>query len=83
MDKKMRLFRVACEGQEPIRVMAVDRLRAISTAGQAWGVRWTEIARGCSVTDLGPAPETAAERGTTRNTGAAKGNRKRTAGRKQ
>ena len=31
--------------------------QAIAAAAREWGDRWTEIARDCEVTDLGPAPE--------------------------
>jgi len=31
--------------------------QAVAAAAREWGDRWTEIARDCEVTDLGPAPE--------------------------
>lgn len=57
MSKRLYRYEVACAGREPVRVAAVDRLRAIAAAAQEWGVRWTEIARRCEVQNLGPAPE--------------------------
>ena len=52
-----RLFEVRHQERPTVRVRAVDRLRAISAAAREWGDRWTEIARDCEVSDLGPAPE--------------------------
>ena len=51
-DKEARLFEVQHPERPAVQVQAVDRLRA-----REWGDRWTEIARDCEVTDLGPAPE--------------------------
>lgn len=55
--KDEHLFEVKHPERPAVQVRAVDRLRAISTAAREWGDRWTEIARDCEVTDLGPAPE--------------------------
>ena len=46
MKEKYR-YRVSCESFEPVEVVAVDRLWAVSAAGQAWGVPWTSVARHC------------------------------------
>lgn len=54
--KDEHLFEVKHPERPAVQVRAVDRLRAISTAAREWGDRWTEIARDCEVTDLGPAP---------------------------
>ena len=48
-DKEARLFEV----QHPER----PAVQAQAVAAREWGDRWTEIARDCEVTDLGPAPE--------------------------
>ena len=56
-DKEARLFEVQHPERPAVQVQAVDRLRAISTAAREWGDRWTEVARDCEVTDLGPTPE--------------------------
>lgn len=45
-----------------VQVQAVDRLRAIAAAAREWGDRWTEVARDCEVSDLGPAPGAEAEK---------------------
>ena len=45
-DKEARLFEVQHPERPAVQVQAVE-----------WGDRWTEIARDCEVTDLGPAPE--------------------------
>ncbi|HJB51942.1 MAG TPA: hypothetical protein H9772_02520 [Candidatus Oscillibacter pullicola] len=55
--KNEHLFGVKHPERPAVRVRAVDRLRAISTAAREWGDRWTEIARDCEVFDLGPVPE--------------------------
>jgi hypothetical protein len=55
--KDEHLFEVKHPERPAVQVRAVDRLRAISTAAREWGDRWTEIARDCEVTDLGPTPE--------------------------
>lgn len=52
-----RLFEVKHQERPTVQVRAVDRLRAISAAAREWGDRWTEIARDCEVSDLGPALE--------------------------
>lgn len=56
-DKEARLFEVQHPERPAVQVQAVDRLRAVAAAAREWGDRWTEIARDCEVTDLGPAPE--------------------------
>lgn len=56
MNKRLYRYEVACAGREPVRVAAVDRLRAISRAAGTWGVPWTTIARECTCERLGPAP---------------------------
>ena len=56
-DKEARLFEVQHPERPAVQVQAVDRLRAIAAAAREWGDRWTEIARDCEVTDLGPAPK--------------------------
>lgn len=55
--KEDRLFEVRHQERPTVQVRAVDRLRAISAAAREWGDRWTEIARDCEVSDLGPALE--------------------------
>lgn len=55
-DKEARLFEVQHPERPAVQVQAVDRLRAIAAARE-WGDRWTEIARDCKVSDLGPEPE--------------------------
>lgn len=55
--KEDRLFEVKHQERPTVQVRAVDRLRAISAAAREWGDRWTEIARDCEVSDLGPALE--------------------------
>ena len=70
-----RLFEVKHQERPTVRVRAVDRLRAISAAAREWGDRWTEIARDCEVSDLGPAPEQSGNgglRGEQRNGGKGK-----------
>ena len=70
-----RLFEVKHQERPTVRVRAVDRLRAISAAAREWGDRWTEIARDCEVSDLGPAPEQSGNgglRGEQRNGGKAR-----------
>lgn len=52
MDERKR-FRVYHPGYGTVRVAAVDRLRAVTGAAREWGVRWTEIARECTVTEEG------------------------------
>ena len=47
-DKEARLFEVQHPERPAVQVQATAR---------EWGDRWTEIARDCEVTDLGPAPE--------------------------
>lgn len=59
--KEDRLFEVKHQERPTVQVRAVDRLRAISAAAREWGDRWTEIARDCEVSDLGPAPAPAPE----------------------
>lgn len=50
------LFRVRHPDHGAVEVAAVDRVRAVSAAAATWGVtRWTTIARGCTVEELGPA----------------------------
>lgn len=56
-DKEARLFEVKHPERPAVQVQAVDRLRAVAAAAREWGDRWTEIARDCEVTDLGPAPK--------------------------
>ena len=46
-DKEARLFEVQHPERPAVQVQAA----------REWGDRWTEIARDCEVTDLGPAPE--------------------------
>ena len=55
--KDEHLFEVKHPERPAVQVRAADRLRAISAAAREWGDRWTEIARDCEVSDLGPAPE--------------------------
>lgn len=55
-DKEARLFEVQHPERPAVQVQAVDRLRAIAAAAREWGDRWTEVARDCEVSDLGPAP---------------------------
>ena len=52
MDDRKR-FRVEHPRYGSVRVAAVDRLRAVTGAAREWGVRWTEIARECTVTEEG------------------------------
>ena len=52
MDEFKR-FRVEHPEYGSIRVAAVDRLRAVTGAAREWGVRWTQIARECAVTEEG------------------------------
>lgn len=73
--KDEHLFEVKHPERPAVQVRAVDRLRAISTAAREWGDRWTEIARDCEVSDLGPAPEQSGNgglRGEQRNGGKGK-----------
>ena len=73
--KEDRLFEVRHQERPTVQVRAVDRLRAISAAAREWGDRWTEIARDCEVSDLGPAPEQSGNgglRGEQRNGGKGK-----------
>lgn len=73
--KEDRLFEVKHQERPTVQVRAVDRLRAISAAAREWGDRWTEIARDCEVSDLGPAPEQSGNgglRGEQRNGGKGK-----------
>lgn len=70
-----RLFEVKHQERPTVQVRAVDRLRAISAAAREWGDRWTEIARDCEVSDLGPALEKSGNgglRGEQRNGGKGK-----------
>ena len=66
--KDEHLFDVKHPERPAVQVRAVDRLRAISTAAREWGDRWTEIARDCEVTDLGPAPAPEQKRKSRRTT---------------
>lgn len=66
--KDEHLFEVKHPERPAVQVRAVDRLRAISTAAREWGDRWTEIARDCEVTDLGPAPAPEQKRKSRRTT---------------
>lgn len=52
MDEGKR-FRVEHPEYGSIRVAAADRLRAVTGAARECGVRWTEIARECAVTEEG------------------------------
>lgn len=54
--KDEHLFEVRHPERPAVQVRAADRLRAISAAAREWGDRWTEIARDCEVSDLGPVP---------------------------
>ena len=52
MDDRKQ-YRVYHPGYGTVRVAAVDRLRAAMGAAREWGVRWTQIARECAVTEEG------------------------------
>lgn len=67
-DKEARLFEVQHPERPAVQVQAVDRLRAIAAAAREWGDRWTEIARDCEVSDLGPAPAPKQKRKSRRTT---------------
>ena len=57
--REAQLFEVSHPERDAVQVEAADRLRAIAAAARVWGDRWTEIARGCEVRPLGPAPAAA------------------------
>ncbi len=45
-----------------LRVAAADKYAAIIAAAKEWNVRWTRIAKDCTVQDLGPQQETLCKR---------------------
>lgn len=45
-----------------LRVAAADKYAAIIAAAKEWRVRWTQIAKDCTVQDLGPQQETLCKR---------------------
>lgn len=45
-------WEVTLEGYGTARVEAVDKLRAICAAAKGWGLRWTDMARACTVEEI-------------------------------
>ena len=54
-EAKQYLFRVVHPNHGEAEVTATDRYGAVIAAARDWGLRWTTIARGCIITELGPA----------------------------
>lgn len=55
MTKQSHTFQVTHPELGTVTVPAVDRYAAIVAAAKEWGERWTQIAKDCTVTDLGTA----------------------------
>ena len=49
----MHVWRVSLPDRDPIQVKATSRLYAIWAAAKVWKLRWTDMARACTVDDLG------------------------------
>lgn len=50
-------MRCSTRSAPPYRYRRWTGCGAIAAAAREWGDRWTEVARDCEVSDLGPAPE--------------------------
>lgn len=55
MTKQSHTFQVTHPELGTVTVPAADRYAAIVAAAKEWDARWTQIAKDCTVTDLGTA----------------------------
>lgn len=55
MTKQPHTFQVTHPNLGTVTMSAVDRYAAIVAAAKEWDERWTQIAKDCTVTDLGAA----------------------------
>ena len=46
------IWYVRCQGQEPVEVIAEDKLGAVIAAAKIWKRRWTEIAKDCEAVKI-------------------------------
>lgn len=63
MLEKEYVFRVRHPKLGEVTVEAPGRLNALHRAAKEWGQRWTEIARECTIHQMGEAPAKPKKRG--------------------